>query len=576
MKKIIQDYFILMEKYKKHFNRALTFAIIRGLFDAVQIAALYLGLRDVFTSGISAITIWRSLGLLLISVTGAALTSAYANIQKTNFGYHGGAEARMRIAGHLQSIGMGYFNENSLGHVSATATTSVQLIQEAGTTIVYSFLEGLISSLIISLMILLFNWKIGLTALLGVLLFFSTISWMQRRALRHTDDYSRIESELVSTVLEFIQGLPVVKSFNRDRVESDALQKNIQTHSDLIYQMERDWIPVAALQKTILGCTGVAIVAVALVLALMGQLQVYEMLTAMVTSWMIFLPLEMAGQFAFLLRQLGNNQHKVQEILAIPALDEKSTGKTTNENGIVFSHVSFSYEARPILKDVSFAVPEKTTTAIVGPSGSGKTTINNLLARFWDVDQGSITIGGVDIRDYSLDELMKKISIVFQDVYLFNDTIANNIRFGRPEATMAEVKAAAEKACCHEFIEAMAQGYETIVGERGATLSGGEKQRISIARCLIKDAPIILLDEATANVDPENEEKLKRAIDALLHEKTVVMIAHRLKTVEQADQIITLADGQVKQRGTHQILAGETGIYRDFLNARYEALNWSL
>lgn len=257
-------------------------------------------------------------------------------------------------------------------------------------------------------------------------------------------------------------------------------------------------------------------------------------------------------------------------------LSWKSTGKTTNENGIVFSHVSFSYEARPILKDVSFAVPEKTTTAIVGPSGSGKTTINNLLARFWDVDQGSITIGGVDIRDYSLDELMKKISIVFQDVYLFNDTIANNIRFGRPEATMAEVKAAAEKACCHEFIEAMAQGYETIVGERGATLSGGEKQRISIARCLIKDAPIILLDEATANVDPENEEKLKRAIDALLHEKTVVMIAHRLKTVEQADQIITLADGQVKQRGTHRVLAGETGIYRDFLNARYEALNWSL
>ncbi len=574
MKKIIRDYFILMEKYKKHFNRGVIFAIIRGLFDAMQIVTLYLALKDIFTAGISSTTIWRSIVLIVVSVTGSALTSAYSNIQKTTCGYLGGADARIRIAEHLQSVGMGYFNERSLGHVSATATTSVQLIQEAGTTIVYSLIDGLISSVIISLMILLFNWKIGLTALFGVLLFFSTISWMQIRALRHTDDYSKIESELVSTILEFIQGLPAVKSFNRDRVESDMLQKNIQTHSNLIYQMERDWIPVAALQKIILGCTGVAIVAVSLVLTLQGRLQVYEMLTLMVTSWMMFLPLEMAGQFAFLLRQLGNNEHKVQEILSIPALDEQSTGNTAKENGISFSHVSFSYEERPILKDVSFDVPEKTTTAIVGPSGSGKTTINNLISRFWDIDQGKITIGGVDIRDYTLDELMEKISIVFQEVYLFNDTIANNIRFGLPNATLEEVKEAARRACCDEFIEALPLGYETVVGEGGATLSGGEKQRVSIARCLIKDAPIILLDEATANVDPENEEKLKAAIDALLHEKTVVMIAHRLKTVEQADQIITLADGEVKQCGTHQALSKEEGIYRDFLNARYEALSW--
>lgn len=576
MKKIIQDYFTLMEEFKKHFNRAVIFAVIRGLFEAIQIVTLYLALRDIFTVGISSATVWRSLGLVVISVTGSALSSAYSNIQKTTCGYHGGANARMRIAEHLQSAGMGYFNERSLGHVSATATNAVQLIQEVGTTIVYFLLDGLISSVIICLMILLFNWKIGLTALVGVLLFFFTISWMQKRALRHTDDYSKVDSKIVSSVLEFIQGLPAVKSFNRDRVESDILQKNIQSHSELMYQMERDWIPVAALQKIILGCTGVAIVGASLVLTLQGQLEVYEMLTMMVISWMIFLPLEMAGQFAFLLRQLENNEHKVQEIFSIPALDEHSTGKTAKDNGISFSHVSFSYEERPILKDVSFEVPEKTTTAIVGPSGSGKTTINNLIARFWDVDQGRITIGGIDVRDYTLDGLMEKISIVFQEVYLFNDTIANNIRFGRPSATLEEVKEAARKACCDEFIEALPQGYETVVGEGGATLSGGEKQRISIARCLLKDAPIILLDEATANVDPENEEKLIQAIDALLHEKTVVMIAHRLKTVERADQIITLADGKIKQRGTHQTLAEEDGIYRDFRDARYEALNWSL
>ena len=238
--------------------------------------------------------------------------------------------------------------------------------------------------------------------------------------------------------------------------------------------------------------------------------------------------------------------------------------------------MDFSYGSRPILKDVSLTIPDKTTTAIVGPSGSGKTTLCNLIARFWDVEGGRVTIGGRDVREYTLESLMDQVSMVFQRVYLFHDTIENNIKFGCPNATHEQVMDAAKKACCHDFISALPEGYDTVIGESGATLSGGEKQRISIARCLLKDAPIVIFDEATANVDPENEDQLQKAMEALTREKTVLMIAHRLKTVRSADQILVLDQGRIVQRGTHGELIGQEGIYRNFVTQRAEAGKWSL
>ena len=238
--------------------------------------------------------------------------------------------------------------------------------------------------------------------------------------------------------------------------------------------------------------------------------------------------------------------------------------------------MDFSYDRKPILKDVSITIPDKTTTAIVGPSGSGKTTLCNLIARFWDVDGGAVRIGGIDVKDYTLESLMDQVSMVFQKVYLLADTIENNIKFGRPDATHEQVVEAAKKACCHEFIESFPDGYDTVIGEGGATLSGGEKQRISIARAMLKDAPIIIFDEATANVEPENEDKLQKAMEALMQNKTILMIAHRLKTVQKADQIMVLAGGHIVQKGTHDELAGQDGLYRDFLDARKRAAGWKL
>ena len=243
---------------------------------------------------------------------------------------------------------------------------------------------------------------------------------------------------------------------------------------------------------------------------------------------------------------------------------------------ITLSHVDFSYDSKPILHDVSLTIPEKTTVAIVGPSGSGKTTLCNLMARFWDVQSGSVRLGGRDVREYSYDSLIRNFSFVFQQTYLFSDTIANNIRFGKPDASMEEVQAAAKKARCYDFIMALPDGFDSVIGEAGSSLSGGERQRISIARAIMKDAPIIILDEATANVDPENEKELMEAVSELTHDKTVIMIAHRLKTVRNADKIFVVDHGKIVQQGTHEELVAVDGLYRRFVVERKRAAGWKV
>ena len=277
-----------------------------------------------------------------------------------------------------------------------------------------------------------------------------------------------------------------------------------------------------------------------------------------------------------LLRVVDVSVTRAQEILDTPQMDITGEMITPENRDLAAENVEFSYEKRKVIDGISAQIPEKTTTAIVGPSGGGKTTLVNLLARFWDVDAGTVTLGGRNVKDYDMDSLMENFSFVFQNVYLFHDTIANNIRFGQPDAPMEKVIEAAKKACCHEFIEALPDGYDTVIGEGGASLSGGEKQRISIARAMMKDAPVIFLDEATANVDPENENDLMKAIQALTEEKTVIMIAHRLKTVEHADQILVVDHGKIVQQGSHGKLMEEEGIYRSFISERREAASWKV
>ena len=307
-----------------------------------------------------------------------------------------------------------------------------------------------------------------------------------------------------------------------------------------------------------------------------GSMDALTAVVMVISAFIVYASLETAGNYSALLRVVDVSVDRAQEILDTPQMEIAGEILEPATRNIQAENIEFSYEKRKIIDGISLSIPEKTTTAIVGPSGGGKTTLVNLLARFWDVDAGSVSLGDRDVKDYDMDSLMANFSFVFQNVYLFHDTIANNIRFGNPQAPMEEVIAAAKKACCHDFITALPEGYETVIGEGGASLSGGEKQRISIARAMMKDAPVIFLDEATANIDPENENELMQAIEELTREKTVIMIAHRLKTVEHAGQILVVDKGQIVQRGTHKELMAQDGIYKNFVGERREAASWKV
>ncbi len=370
--------------------------------------------------------------------------------------------------------------------------------------------------------------------------------------------------------------MSVVKSFNLtgkgDKKLQDALEYNRRSN----LEVESVMTPYTAVQEAVLQIAGTAMMLAAVLFWINGSMTLANALMTLIVSFLIFSQVKLFGMGVSMLRLAGAAIDRTMETEQMPQMDEKGKPVSPAKHDIVFDHVSFSYEKKEILHDICVTLPDKTTTAIIGPSGSGKTTFCNLVARFWDVDSGSVKIGGTDVRDYTLESLMDQISMVFQNVYLFADTIENNIRFSCPEATHEQVVEAAKKACCDDFIQALPDGYNTVIGEGGASLSGGEKQRISIARAMLKDAPIIILDEATANVDPENEDRLQKAIEALTNNKTILMIAHWLKTVRSADQILVLDQGRITQRGTHEQLIQQDGIYRRFISGREEVAGWKL
>ena len=379
-----------------------------------------------------------------------------------------------------------------------------------------------------------------------------------------------------NVILEYIQGMGVVKSFGFEKDSSKSISTAIQDSNKGNLKLVYAVAPYIALQQLVVRVFSVLLLILALYLYTVGTFSLVYGVLFVVLSFTVFNNLESAGSQITMLQMLASSIDTANSVDDTPVMDENGAEITPKNTNIVFENVDFSYSTRKILDHVSISIPEKTTTAIVGPSGSGKTTMCHLIARFWDVNTGQITIGGIDIRNFTLDSLMKNISMVFQNVYLFADTIENNIKFGCPDATHEQVVEAAKRACCHDFISALPDGYNTVIGEGGGTLSGGEKQRISIARAMLKNAPIIILDEATSSVDPENEDKLQQAIEALTHDKTIIMIAHRLKTVRSADQILVLDNAHIVQRGTHAELIQQKGLYADFVAARREAIGWKL
>ena len=471
---------------------------------------------------------------------------------------------------------MGYFSANSLGQLSGICTTVVGSIETMVPIVMVNILSGLITTAVFTLVLLVFDWRIGLIALAGIAVYLGIVSAMEKKSAAIADDTQKSQTALIEAVLETIQGMSVVKSFNLTGKGDKKLQDAIEYNRKSNLGVESVMTPYTVAQEAALQIASAAMMLAAVALWAAGSMTLPNALMVLVVSFLVFSQVKLFGMGVSMLRLAGAAIDRTVQTEQMPQMDEDGKELAPAAHDIVFDHVSFAYEQKQILHDISVTLPDKTTTAIIGPSGSGKTTFCNLVARFWDVDSGSVKIGGTDVRGYTLEALMRQISMVFQNVYLFADTIENNIKFGCPDATHEQVMAAAKKACCDDFIEALPDGYNTVIGEGGASLSGGEKQRISIARAMLKDAPIIILDEATANVDPENEDRLQKAIEALTHEKTVLMIAHRLKTVRRADQILVLADGKIVQRGRHETLVTQPGIYADFVGGKQQTTGWKL
>ncbi len=577
MLKIIQRFFAFCgEENRNKFRASILLGVLQAIFEALKIPAIACMVRALLRGSVSSSDILLSFGIMLLSIIGAGLVKAKSTMLQCEAGYDTCATKRIEIAEHMRYLPMGYFNANSLGQITSVTTNVMQNLENVATRVVMLVCEGLLTTSLIIVMLLFFDWRIALVLLGGFALFLLANSFLQKAAGSIAGQKISADEKLVEKVLEYLQGMAEVKAYHLTGRKSRELNEAIAANAKINTDMEMVLIPRMTAQTFIAKLTGVCMVAFTCSFYCAGSMDVLTAVVMVISAFIVYASLETAGNYSALLRVIDVSVDRAKEILDTPQMDISGEAFRPERCDIEADDVEFSYDKRKVIDGISVKIPEKTTTAIVGPSGGGKTTLVNLLARFWDTDSGEIRLGGKNVRDYDMDSLMRNFSFVFQNVYLFHDTIANNIRFGQPEAGMDDVIRAAKKACCHNFISALPDGYDTVIGEGGASLSGGEKQRISIARAMMKDAPVIFLDEATANVDPENENELMRAIQALTAEKTVIMIAHRLKTVEHADQILVIDHGKIVQQGTHRTLMEQEGLYRSFIGERREAASWKV
>lgn len=577
MFKMVKKFFdFCSRKNRNKFYKSAALGVIEAIFTAMKIPAAYFAIQAVLYGRIDNRAILTVIALMLVSTLGKMVINRFSAMLQTEGGYDTCALKRIEIGEHLRYLPMGYFNDTSLGHITSVTTNTMEQTGDIATRAIMMVLQGGITTVVIALFMLIFDYRIGLIALAGIAVFLLANRWTNRSVAKVADEKLSADRDMVGVILEYIQGIAEIRNYNIVGQNQSRVQKAIERKKKADISAELAAIPAVGVQNFIVKLIGVVIAGASILFYLNGTMELVHSIVMLLCSFMVFEALDTAGIYTALLKIIGKGVDLANEILDIEQMDINGEEIVPRNRDIHLEHVGFAYENRKIIDDVTLDIKGNTTTAIVGPSGGGKTTITSLIARFWDVQEGEVTLGGRNVKDYSFDSLMENFSFVFQRVYLFEDTIANNIRFGKPDASLDEVIAAAKKAACHDFIMALPGGYDTVIGEGGATLSGGEKQRISIARAIMKDAPIIILDEATANVDPENEKDLTEAIENLTRQKTIIMIAHRLKTVRNADQIVVVDKGKIVQKGRHEELVKQNGIYRNFIMGRKQAVSWKL
>lgn len=556
------------------------FSLLNAIFEVLPIIAILTVLSEMFSTVdgglMSASTVWKSFVIMLASIAGRIVFSNLSCMKRTIGSFSMCANKRLEIGERLKRIPMGYFSDNRLGDIAAAVTTTLEDIENNAVTVLEKVAGGFIHAIVIGIWLLSYEWHIGLLSFIGLGVSLLIYVGIQKAGKRLSPKRQEAQVNLVTGVLEYVQGMGVVKAFGLGETSEKGMNAAIEESADANIRLERVFSSLIGIYLTVFKLVRSSILIVAPYLLLGGEITSVKCLLLLVSSFMIYSGVEMFGSMASIARVIEASLDRLDNVLDMPVLDEQGTDIMPEHFDIELEHVSFSYGGENVIRDVSVKIPEGTTCALVGPSGSGKTTLVSLVARFWDVQEGNIRIGRYDVKEYTCDSLLRNFSIVFQNVYLFEDTIENNIKFGASDATHEMVVKAAKKACCHDFISELPEEYQTLVGEGGASLSGGERQRISIARAILKDAPIVILDEATASVDPENERELQQAIAELTKDKTILMIAHRLSTIRNADQILVLDKGCIVQQGTHQALMQQEGLYRRFVDIRKQAIGWQI
>ena len=564
------------EKEQSNIRKSIIVGFLCAAFNAMQMGGVYYVLVKIFDATLSMKDIAVVLGILLVSLVGKIITQYVSQLEQTHAGYFMAADKRIRIGNKLKKVPMGFFSEFSLGKITTMSTTTLSQIEMQVPMLLVLVLGGLLNTFVFALALFYLHIMVGITAVLGILAFFIVTYFMEKKSRENASEIGIAQTYLTKQVLETVQGMQVIKSYNLGGKNNKELSNAFEENCNITMKLEKTMTPYIALQRIVLGISIAAIIILSAKYYMEGNMILADAIMSMIAGFIIFEGIKAAGSSMAILRIAENSIDSLKYLEQIPEIKEGQETSPIRHPNIEFKDVSFAYDEKTILDHISCEMKKNTITAIVGPSGSGKTTFCNLIARFWDVNTGEILIGGKNIKEYTLPHLMSHIAMVFQSVYLFEDTIENNIKFGVPSATREEVIEAAKKAMCHDFIEALPNGYDTLIGEGGATLSGGEKQRISIARAMLKDAPIVIFDEATANIDPENEDKLKAAIEELTKNKTIIMIAHRLSTIRNADQILVLNNGKIEQQGNHEELMKQGGLYKTLINMKNKATVWKI
>ena len=566
-------------QYKRRIQAAFVFSFLKSVLAKAPIGIAFLVLSAFYRGTMTAeMCLAAGAGMITCVLLQVIFQHAADRLQSAA-GFMVLADKRMELGRHLRKMPMGYFTEGNIGKISSVLSTDMVFIEENSMTALADMMSYIFAEAIMIMFLLFFNVWLGIAGILIILLILLAAKKMNRESMEDSDIRQEQSENLTEAVLDFVEGIGIAKSYNLLGEKSKELTANFRKSCRTNMDFEKNHAPWQRRLNLIYGLGAVAIMILSLYLTAAGQMDVTYLIGIMLFVFDLFGPVKALYSQSTRLTVMNSCLDRMEEVFQEAELPDEGSQRIPEDAAgvpeIEFRHVHFAYGEKEVLHDISFSVKRNTMTALVGPSGGGKSTIASLLTRFWDVKSGQVLVRGEDIRDVPLHDLMDHISMVFQRVYLFQDTVYNNISMGRPDASREEVVEAAKKARCYDFIMKLPDGFDTVIGEGGATLSGGEQQRVSIARCILKDAPIIILDEATASVDADNESCIQEAISELCRGKTLLVIAHRLNTIRHADEILVIADGKITERGTHEELMRQHGVYESFVTVRENSRGWN-